>query len=124
MKAVLAALALAAAACSDDSGWSRDDLPAKARVGLEVTGSSPAPCQPWGITSVSVSGLDTESPTAVTATSNGACAWDGDAIICTFTAGQSGTMRIDFAAMLARLDVPGGVTCSTDYAITAVTAVP
>lgn len=124
MLARLAPIAFLLAACSDDAGWSRDELPANARVELQVMGSSPAPCMPWGITTVRVSGLDTASPTAVTVTSNGPCAWDGDAISCTFTAGQAGTMRIDFAAMLARLEVPGGVTCSTEYAITAIAAIP
>lgn len=122
MLARLAPIAFLLAACSDDAGWSRDELPANARVELEVTGSSPAPCEPWGLTTVRISGLDTASPTAVTVTSNGACVWDGDAISCTFTAGRAGTMRIDFAAMLARLEVPGGVTCSTDYAITDIVA--
>lgn len=123
MRKILIAFALCLAACGDDPGWSRDELPANARVVIEVTGSGPAaPCQPWALATVRASGLDADAPTVVTATSSGACAWDGDAISCQFTAGQPGTMRIDFAASTARLDVPGAGMCFTEYAIADVVA--
>jgi len=122
MLARLAPIAILLAACSDDPGWSRDELPAKARVGLMATASSPAPCLPWNITSVRISGLDTDAPEAVTATSSGSCAWAGDALTCEFVNGRDGTMRIDFAAATVHGDIPGATSCSTDYAITDVVA--
>jgi hypothetical protein len=122
-KILIVVAALCLAACGDDPGWSRDELPANARVVIEVTGFGPAaPCQPWALTTVRVSALDTDAPTAVTATSNGTCAWDGDAINCPFTGGQEGTMRIDFEASTARLDIPGAGMCFTEYAITEIGA--
>lgn len=122
MRKILMVAALLVGACSDDAGWSRDELPPNARVGLMATASSPAPCLPWNITSVRISGLDTDAPEAITATSSGSCAWGGDILTCEFVNGSDGTMRIDFAAMTARLDVPGATSCSTDYAITDVVA--
>lgn len=123
MRKILMVAALTLAACGDDPGWSRDELPANARVAIEATGYGPAaPCQPWELTTVRISGLDTDAPEAVTVTSNGACAWAGDVLTCEFINGQDGTMRIDFAASVARLDRPSAGMCFTEYAITDVVA--
>ena len=128
MLARLAPIAiLLAAACSDDAGWSRDDLPAKARVALEFTGSSVPACEPSFLTSLSivtVSAMDTAAPMVVVIAGDDACAWDGDAINCELTHGPAGTMRIDFRASTARIMGLGDGACAYDYAVTAVAAVP
>jgi hypothetical protein len=119
---------LLAAACLDDPGWSRDELPQKARVALMVTASSPAPCMPWdgpsGEAVVTLSALDTAAPSIVVVAGGDACAWSGDALDCDLTRGPVGTMRIDFGGEAARMDIPGSPACFTEYAITAIAAIP
>ena len=127
MLARLAPFAILLAACSDDPGWSRDELPAKARVALEFTGSSAPACEPSleaMLSIVTVSAMDTPAPTAVVIAGDDACAWDGDAIDCELTHGPAGTMRIDFRASTARITGLGDGACSYDYAITAIAAIP
>jgi hypothetical protein len=128
MLARLAPIAiLLAAACSDDAGWSRDELPANARVALMVTGTSAPECDASflaSLASVTVHGLDTDAPTVVVVAGDDACAWDGNAIACELTHGPAGTMRIDFGGEAARLAGLGASACAYDYAITAVAAIP
>ena len=129
MLARLAPIAiLLAAACSDDAGWSRDELPANARVALAVTASSPAPCMPWdgppGEAVVTLSALDTDAPSIVVVAGGDACAWSGDVLSCDLTRGPVGAMRIDFGSETARMDTPGSPACFTEYAITAIAAIP
>jgi hypothetical protein len=124
MLARLAPFAILLAACSDDAGWSRDELPPMARIALTVTASSPAPCMPWGYGGgVRVAGLDTETPTVVVVAGDDVCAWDGDALACTLTRGPAGSLRIDFDKATARMDIPGAPACFTEYAIASVVAI-
>lgn len=129
MKVAIAALALAVAACSDDSGWSRDELPAKARVALAVTATGSEMCAAsWladpGFTGVGAIDLDTNAPKVYARSHYDSCTWVGDSIACDMTPDPIAHFVLDFGAETARMDVPYDPPCSIDYAVTAVTAVP
>ena len=131
MRKILIAFALCLAACGDDPGWSRDELPVVAAARLVITGSSPAPCMPWEAsrleespteTIVTFAALDTDSPTVEVLAGDDACAWDGDALACTLVRGPTGTLRVDFGAATARIDMRGDPACFTEYSITEIGA--
>lgn len=123
--------ALLVGACSDDAGWSRDELPASAAVRLAITGSSPSPCMPWEAsrledspteTIMTFAALDTGSPTVEVLAGDDACAWDGDALVCTLVRGPTGTLRVDFGSATARIEMLGTPACYTEYSIAEVGA--
>lgn len=128
MLARLAPFALLMAACSDDAGWSRDELPPMARIALTVTATSSEACAAsWladpGFTGVGAIDLDTDIPKVYARSHYDDCAWANDSIACEMTPDPIAHFVIDFGAETARMDLPIDPPCSIDYAVTAVTAV-
>lgn len=130
MLARLAPIAiLLAAACSDDAGWSRDELPANARVALAVTATSSEACAAsWladtGFTGVGAVDLGTDVPKVYVRSHYDTCGWSGDAVVCDLTPDPIAHFVLDFGASTARMEVPYDPPCSIDYAVTSVTAIP
>lgn len=128
MLARLAPIAILLAACSDDAGWSRDELPPMARIALAVTATSSEACAAsWltnpGFTGVGAIDLDTDAPKVYVRSHFDPCTWAGDSIACDTYPDPIAHFVIDFGAETARMDLPIDQPCSIDYAVTAVTAV-
>lgn len=129
MLARLAPIMLLLAACSNDAGWSRDELPAKARVALAVTATSSETCAAsWladpGFTGVGAIALDTDAPKVYVRSHYDSCAWSSDTIACDLTPDPIAHFVLDFGASAARMEVPYDPPCSIDYAVASVTAIP
>lgn len=123
------------AGCSDSPGWSRDELPARARIDVALTGTSADTCALWASNSAFVSieagALDTDAPTIKVGVMPESCAWASDSQLgCSLEHGPVGSLLIDFdrsiaSQVFAYTDGGGAaLTCMIDYQITAVVALP